>query len=86
MAIPASPVTPSDEGYSELYASWQALGEPREIDNPAEGWLYKTYHPDASDRRPIFVLVCSSPTLGVDLSKRSSWRGRYALPIVDVQS
>ena len=45
MAIPASPLTPSDEGYSDLYASWQALGEPREIDNPAEGWLYKTVSP-----------------------------------------
>ena len=86
MALPASPLTPADQAYSELYARWQALGGPRELDNPAEGWLYRALYPDAGDRRPVFVLVCSSPTLGVDLARRSSWHGRYALPLVDVEA
>ena len=85
MAIPATPLAPDDEGYDALYEMWQRLGEPRAIDNPSEGWLYRAYHPNATDPRPVFVLECSTPNLGVTLAAyRFSWRGRGSLPIEDV--
>ncbi len=87
MAIPATPLAPNDEGYDTLYATWQELGEPGAIDNPSEGWLYRVYFPNAEDPRPVFVLECSTPNLGVTLATyRFSWRGRGALPIVDVDA
>ena len=85
MALPATPLAPDDEGYDALYATWQDQGQPRAFNNPAEGWGYRVYHPNATDPRPVFVLECSSATLGVTLATyRKSWKGRGALPLDDL--
>lgn len=85
MAIPATPLLPEDSGYDDLHARWDALGRPGTMDNPAEGWLYRIYFPNATDPRPVFVLECSTPNLGVTLATyRVSWQGQGSLPIEDV--
>ena len=85
MAIPATPLAPDDEGYDALYAFWLDQGRPGALNKPAEGWAYRVYHPNASDPRPVFVLECSTPNLGVAFATyRLSWQGRGVLPIEDV--
>ena len=85
MAIPPSPVAPGHEAYEALFAYWLAHGQPREMDNLAEGALYRAYWPEPGSEGPTFVLVCSSPNLARVLgTTQNSWQGRKSLPIEEV--
>ena len=85
MAIPPSPVAAGHEAYDALLARWLAHGRPRELDNLAEGTLYRAYWPEPGSAGPVFVLTCSSPNLARALgTTQNSWRGRKSLPIEEV--
>jgi len=85
MAIPPSPVAAGHDAYEALLARWLARGRPRELDNLAEGTLYRVYFPEPGSENPAFVLYCSSPNLARVLGTyQNSWRGGKPLPIEEV--
>lgn len=85
MPIPPSPVAAGHEAYDVLLAFWLAHGRPREMDNLAEGALYRAYFPEPGSAGPVFVLACSSPNLARTLgTTQNSWRGRKSLPIEEI--
>lgn len=85
MPIPPTPVAPGDATYDDLYARWERAGSPGMMESLLDGWLYRAYRPNADDRRPVFVLECSTPNLArVLATTQISWRGRKALPIEGV--
>ena len=80
MTIPQSPLSPGDEPYQEMFDTWVKLGSPREMDFPANGEWWQVSKPN---EQPIFNLMLLASDIGVELSKRDTWQGRYALPIID---
>ena len=84
MALPEALLRPGDDGYQELYDLWVADGEPYQLINHQEGWLYRVYTP-TTDGRPVFALECSTANLSVAMATNlRSWGRRGSLPIEDV--
>lgn len=84
MAIPASPLSPGDDGYDEVYEYWEKAGRPGAMDKLSEGWLRRVYFPDGPDS-PVFVLECSHPDFAKVMGTyQKSWQGGKSLPIENV--
>jgi hypothetical protein len=80
MTIPLSPLSPGDEPYQEMLDTWTRLGYPREMDFPELGQWWQVSKPN---QEPVFNLMLLASDIGVELSKRDTWQGRYDLPIID---